>query len=109
MPYAIERYTKEAKRLYGVLDKQLDGRDFITGQNYTIADIACYPWIEIHEMHGINLDEFPNVKNWVARIEARPAVMKAYATKPLYQGADAPLDDEARKHLFGQLPSQRRG
>ena len=78
IPYAIERYVKETARLYGVLDKQLQGREYIAG-DYSIADMACYPWIVPYESQGQNLNDFPNVKAWFEKMQMRPAVQKAYA------------------------------
>jgi len=78
IPYAIERYVKETARLYGVLDKQLQGREYIAG-DYSIADMACYPWIVPHESQGQDLNNFVNVKAWFERMQARPAVQRAYA------------------------------
>jgi len=78
VPYAIERYLNETKRLYGVLDKHLAKRNFI-GREYSIADMACYPWIVSHEMQGQNLKDFPNLLNWFKHIQARPATQRAYA------------------------------
>ncbi|MBW4543664.1 MAG: glutathione S-transferase N-terminal domain-containing protein [Symplocastrum torsivum CPER-KK1] len=73
IPYAIERYEKETLRIYGVLDKQLAEREFLCG-DYSIADIATYPWIAIHDMQGLTLDNHPNLKRWVETLEQRPAV-----------------------------------
>jgi GST-like protein len=73
IPYAIERYEKETLRIYGVLDKQLTEREFLCG-DYSIADIATYPWIAIHDMQGLTLDNHPNLKRWVETLEQRPAV-----------------------------------
>jgi GST-like protein len=78
IPYAIDRYVKETKRLYGVLDRRLVGRDFLAG-NYSIADIAVYPWIVPHEAQSQNLDDFPNLQRWFEAIKARPATVAAYA------------------------------
>jgi len=75
--YAEERYSAEARRLYGVLDKQLEGRDFIAG-DYSIADMACWPWISRYEWQAIDLADFPNVRAWYQRILARPAVQRGY-------------------------------
>jgi len=75
-PYGIERYTKECQRLYGVMDRRLAGRDFLAG-DYSIADMACYPWVWRHERHKVSLDAFPNVQAWYERIKARPATAKA--------------------------------
>jgi len=102
VPYAIERYAQETARLYGVLDRRLAGRAFIAGA-YSIADIACYPWIVPHEAHGQDLADFPQVKCWFETIAARPATIRAYAgTTDAYSRAQAPLTDDARKVLFGQ-------
>ncbi|MBC7713176.1 MAG: glutathione S-transferase N-terminal domain-containing protein [Rhizobacter sp.] len=79
IPYAMERYTKETARLYGVLDKQLHGRDWVAAGQYTIADMAIYPWIVPHKMQGQNLDDFPNLKKWYEKMQSREAVKKAYA------------------------------
>ena len=102
IPYAIERYVKETSRLYAVLDKRLDGRDFIAGREYTIADIACYPWI-IPDRQGQDIDDFPNLKRWHAAIRARPATARAYAlVKQVNPGAGGIRTEEERKVLFGQ-------
>ena len=76
-PYAEERFSKEARRLYKVLDTQLEGKDFICGE-YSIADIACWPWISRFEWQGIDLNQFANVKRWYLKVAARPAVQKGY-------------------------------
>ena len=75
VPYGIERYTKETRRLWGVLDRRLEGRDYLAG-DYSIADIAVFPWTARHEWQGVALDEFPNVARWYRRIEQRPAVAR---------------------------------
>jgi GST-like protein len=76
-PYAEERYSKEAHRLYGVLNKQLDGKEYIAG-DYSIADIATWPWISRFEWQEIDLNKYPNVKRWYVSIANRPAVQKGY-------------------------------
>jgi GST-like protein len=78
VPYAIERYTKEKDRLYGVLDKRLGEIEYLAGE-YSIADIATYPWVARHEWHRTNLADFPNVKRWFDAISARPAVQRGMA------------------------------
>jgi GST-like protein len=78
IPYAIERYEKETLRLYSVLDKQLAEREFICG-DYSIADIATYPWVTIHEWQGLTLDSHPNLKRWVETVQQRPAVERGMA------------------------------
>ena len=100
LPYAISRYVNETARLYAVLDKQLQGRDFIVGE-YSIADMACYPWIVLYERQQQDLNNFPNLKRWFHRIRERDAVVRAYEkgktinTKPT-------VDEESKKFLFGQ-------
>ncbi|KUP94511.1 glutathione S-transferase family protein [Tritonibacter horizontis] len=79
--YAEERYTTEAKRLYGVLDRRLEGRDYVVGEGrgtYTIADMSMWPWISRHDWQGIDLADFPNVRSWYQRLRARPAVQSGY-------------------------------
>ena len=77
IPYAIDRYVKETARLYSVLDRQLANKDYIAG-DYSIADMACYPWIVPHEKQRQNLADFPHLSSWFARMQSRPAVIRAY-------------------------------
>ena len=77
IPYAIERYVKETNRLYGVLNRQLAGKDYIAGE-YSISDIACYPWIVPHEKQQQNLADFPDLQRWFETMQQRPAVIQAY-------------------------------
>ncbi|MES2338529.1 MAG: glutathione S-transferase N-terminal domain-containing protein [Pseudomonadota bacterium] len=100
VPYAIDRYVRETNRLYGVLDRQLAGRDFIAGE-YSIADMACYPWI-LPEAQGQDLADFPNIARWHSAIAARPATERAYAKGRAIQADLPPMTDEQRKILFGQ-------
>lgn len=100
IPYAMERYTKETNRLYGVLNKRLEGRDFVAGE-YSIADMAIYPWIVPHEKQGQNLNDFPHLKRWFEVIEKRPAVMKAYELAKTIN-SESTMSEEAKKILFGQ-------
>ena len=81
VPYAIERYTKETRRLYGVLDGHLKSSAHLADE-YSIADIATYPWVARHEWHQVDLNDFPNVKRWYDAIGARPAVAKGMAVPP---------------------------
>jgi GSH-dependent disulfide-bond oxidoreductase len=102
IPYAIDRYVKETNRLYGVLDKRLEGRAFILGRQYSIADMAAYPWI-IPARQGQDLAEFPNLARWHAAIRARPATVRAYAKgKEVNPTPRGPVTDQERKVLFGQ-------
>jgi GST-like protein len=78
VPYAIERYTKEKDRLYGVLDRRLSEAEYLAGE-YSIADIATYPWVARYEWHKTDLNAFPNVKRWFDAIGARPAVKRGMA------------------------------
>jgi GST-like protein len=79
IPYGIERYGNEAKRLYGVMNKRLGEAKFLAGDDYSIADIATYPWVARHEWHRVALEDFPNVKRWYDTIGARPAVVRGMA------------------------------
>ncbi|RJT54162.1 GSH-dependent disulfide bond oxidoreductase [Rahnella variigena] len=79
VPYAIERFLQETRRLYGVLNRQLEKNAYIAGENYSIADIATYPWVVAHERQRVDLAEFPAVRNWFERVKSRPATQKAYA------------------------------
>ncbi|HJT99235.1 MAG TPA: glutathione binding-like protein, partial [Rhodanobacteraceae bacterium] len=101
IPYAIERYVRETARLYGVLDKRLDGRRFIVGDEYTIADMASYPWIASHDAQAQSLDDFPNVKRWFESIKARPATVRVYEQGEKINKSGQALSEEARWHLFG--------
>jgi GST-like protein len=98
VPYAIERYTKEAARLYGVMDKVLSGRPYLAGQ-YSIADIACFPWINSFEKQGQNLNDFPNVKRWYLDIYEREAVQKGMAVL-IEKQKKKPYTPEELKTLF---------
>ena len=98
--YAIERYAKETNRLYGVLDKRLADREFVAG-DYSIADMASYPWIVPYERQGQKLDDFPNVKHWFETIRARPAIVRAYELAKEIN-VQPTVSDESKSVLFGQ-------
>ena len=103
LAYAKERYRKEAERLLGVLDKRLEGRAFIAGDEYSIADMACYPWISPYDKAPLDLAPFANVRRWQATIRARPATQRAYAlSKRVNPEAGKPMSDAEKKVLFGQ-------
>jgi GSH-dependent disulfide-bond oxidoreductase len=105
LPYAIDRYVKETNRLYAVLNKRLAGRHFIAG-GYSIADMACYPWIVPHKRQGQNLEDFPHLKRWFEEIKARPATVRAYErAKEINPSIDVPMSEDAKKVLFGQTAS----
>ena len=100
LPYAVERYTNEAKRIYGVIDKQLSKNRFIAGRTYSIADIAIFPWLRSWENQGVTLTDYPHLKAWFDGIAARPAVKRGVAVladrrKPL-------TGDKEREILFGK-------
>jgi GSH-dependent disulfide-bond oxidoreductase len=102
IPYAIDRYVKETNRLYGVLNKRLADRAFVAGTEYSIADMASYPWI-LPEAQGQTLDEFPHLARWHAEIKARPATVRAYELAGrINPGAGGIRTEEERKILFGQ-------
>lgn len=101
IPYAIDRYVNETARLYAVLDKHLRGRDYIA-DDYSIADMACYPWIKSHERQGQDLSDFPDLEAWFQRIEARPATLRAYQKGQAVNPAKASVDEESKQFLFGQ-------
>jgi glutathione S-transferase len=88
IPYAIDRYTTETKRLYGVLDRRLADREFLAG-DYSIADIANFCWVRTHEWSGLSLDELPNLARWRTALEARPAVQRGVAVPPVDPAAMA--------------------
>lgn len=98
--YAIKRYVKETARLYGVLDRRLENREFIVN-DYSIADMACYPWVVPHERQQQDLNDFPNLKRWFDTISARPATERAYALVEQVNPGQPPNNDEAKKILFG--------
>jgi GST-like protein len=100
LPYAINRYVKETSRLYAVLNKRLADREFVAGE-YSIADMACYPWTVPHERQGQNLDDFPHLKRWFNAIKERPAVQRAYELAKRVN-VKPTVDDQAKKVLFGQ-------
>ena len=100
IPYAIERYTNEVKRLHRVLDKRLGEAAYLAGDEYSIADIATFPWVRNPERRDIDLAEYPNVKRWHDAIAARPAVERGVAVLADQRRA-GPLTDEQRENMFG--------
>lgn len=102
LDYAIERYVKETARLYSVMNHQLQDRPFLAG-DYSIADIASYPWIVPHEKQGQALERFPHLQRWFEAIKARPATARAYAqAESIGASANQPMSEETRRVLFGQ-------
>ena len=107
VPYAIERYTKETNRLYGVLDRRLAGNAFVGGDEYSVADMAIYPWIVPWQAQKQNLDDFPHLKRWFEAVAARPATARAYARADEFKRAPT-MTEEAKKILFGQTAASIR-
>ena len=108
VPYAIQRYEAEARRLYGVLDRQLDRTGAYVAGDYSIADMACFPWIMTHKAQGFTLDDFPGIKRWYAQVRAREKVQAGLAV-----GKDAmrrgPMDEETRRNMFGARAAEVQG
>jgi GST-like protein len=105
IPYAIDRYVKETNRLYGVLNRRLADRKFVAG-DYSIADMAMYPWIVPWQRQQQNLDEFPHLKRWFETIQARPATIAAYRLSEEINTAPT-ITEASRTFLFGQTATQR--
>jgi GST-like protein len=101
LPYAITRYVNETNRLYGVLDRRLEGRAFIASDDYTVADMACYPWIVPWKRQQQNLDDFRNLRRWFDAVGARPCTVRAYEKGAPYASQPA-VTEEGKKLLFGQ-------
>ncbi|GAB1579362.1 glutathione binding-like protein [Bordetella petrii] len=101
IPYAIDRYVNETNRLYGVLNKRLADREFVAGE-YSIADMAAYPWIVPHERQGQDLNDFPHLQRWFQAIAARPATQRAYEKAAAINTAPSVQTEESRRVLFGQ-------
>ncbi|GJD52937.1 Disulfide-bond oxidoreductase YfcG [Methylobacterium crusticola] len=107
IPYAIDRYVKETNRLYGVLDRRLADRAFVAGPDYSIADMAIYPWIVPHERQRQNLDEHPNLKRWFGAVAERPATRAAYARAQAINQQPT-MSEEAKAIMFGQTAANTR-
>ena len=102
--YAINRYAMEAKRQLDVLDRQLAENEFVAGSDYSIADIAIFPWIMTHKAQGLTLDDWPQVKRWFAAVRKRDAVQRGLAMGKDLRRPDTAMDDETRRQLFGAAP-----
>lgn len=101
VPYAIERFTNEINRLYGVLNARLADRAFLAG-DYSIADIACWPWIRLWRHHAQTLDDFPHLKRWLEALAARPAVNRGFRVGSAWREGRSGMTDDERKVLLGQ-------
>ena len=107
--YAIERYTNEANRLTRVLDRRLAEARYVAGNEYSIADIAIFPWLRGAENRGVNLEEYPAVRRWFDGINARPAVQRGVKVLAEVQARNtAPHDDKSWEIMFGKVQFQRR-
>ncbi|MEE2996052.1 MAG: glutathione S-transferase N-terminal domain-containing protein [Pseudomonadota bacterium] len=102
IPYAQQRYNIESLRLYGVLDKRLDGLDYICG-DYSIADMACWPWVITYKKQGIDLKKFPNVRQWYDLLKTRPALRRGYDVGRELGRPDGKWDEEARRHMIAHI------
>jgi GST-like protein len=101
IPYAIDRYVNETGRLYAVMNKRLSDRPFLAGEEYSIADIASYPWIVPYERQGQNLEDFPHLKRWFEAIQSRPATVRAYAKAEEFKSQQIDVE-KSRAMLFNQ-------
>jgi GST-like protein len=101
IPYAVERYTKEAARLYGVIDRRLAETEYLAGE-YSIADVATFPWIRPYRWQGQDLDEYPNLKRWFNAIKARSAVQEGLAVLAETKKWEAKPGSEAWKNMFNK-------
>lgn len=107
VPYAKDRYANEARRLYGVLDQALRTRAFLAGDDYSIADIATWPWVKPWKLQGVDFNEFPNVARWMASIDSRPAVQRERQVLADRRGPRGPLSPQARAILFHKTTGRR--
>ena len=107
IPYAIDRYTNEASRLYGVIDRRLGESEWLAGPDYTIADMATFPWLRSYENQGQDLNDYPKLKAWFERINARPAVERGLQVLA-DRRRSGPMDDKQREILFGAQQYARR-
>lgn len=109
IPYAIERYTNEAGRLYRVLETRLGESPYLAGHEYTIADMAAFPWVREPARRGQDIAEFPSVKRWIDAIDARPAVQRGLAVLAEHRRVlGAPLSEETRRNMFGAAQYKKR-
>lgn len=106
VPYGVERYSKEVRRLYGVMESRLADNAFLGGDSYSIADIACWPWVRPSRRQGIDKAEFPNVKRWFEAVSARPAVQAGMQLLAEHRGSKT-LSDNSRDILFGAQQFER--
>jgi GSH-dependent disulfide-bond oxidoreductase len=104
IPYAVDRYTNEATRLYGVMDARLSEVDYFVGNDYSIVDMAIYPWVASHERQGQRMEDYSNLRRWYEEMGERPAVRRAMEVGEELRRPIEDLDEEARDVLFGGRP-----
>ena len=109
LQYGIDRYVNESNRLYGVLEKRLDGRDWVAAGEYTIADMAIFPWLRFPENQGVEIDDYARVKAWRDKIAARPAVAKALETLAEHRRSGPGYSDKAWELLYGKSQLRQGG
>jgi len=105
--YAVQRYSKEANRLYGVMDRRLKESPYLAGDAYSIADMATFPWLRSYESQGVDMADYPSVKRWFDEIAARPAVQRGLEVLKEHRRS-GPMDEKAKEMLFGAAQYQRR-
>ena len=101
LPYAIERYHAEMLRLYGVLDRRLEGREYICG-DYSIADMACWPWVITYKRQQVDLEQFPNVRRWYKTCQARPGLRRGYEVGKEFGKPGGAWNEETRRNMMPQ-------
>lgn len=107
IPYAQKRYLDESNRLYGVLDGRLEGREYVAG-DYSIADMALFPWFMLHRLQGITIDDYPNVRRWYDLVKQRPAVRRGVDLGRDLRRKPEDMGEEEKKNLFGDTQFQKR-
>ena len=105
VPYGIARYTREAERIYSVLDARLARSEYLAGSDYTIADISVFPWVTFYKRLGVNPEHLTHFMRWLAAIKARPAVKRGLEVLKEHRLRPEQLDESAKKLLFGNVPS----
>ncbi len=108
LPYAIDRYTNETSRIYGVIDRQVEKQGYLAGAEYTIADIATYPWLRSYEQQGQKLTDYPHLKRWFEEIDERPAVQRGCAVLADARKPNQTMTDAQKEVLFGATQYEKR-
>jgi GST-like protein len=108
LPYAINRFVKEVARLWDLLDWKLEGQDWIANNEYSLADMVCWGWVDLHELQGQDLNDTPNLKRWYEKMAERPGVQRGIALQKETAATPGHISDEAKKLLYGQTREQMR-